>query len=31
VAAAPYAFMMVLLSLPLTLLLHVQSQRVAGR
>lgn len=31
VAAAPYAVMMVLLSLPMTLLLHAQSRRVAGR
>jgi iron(III) transport system permease protein len=30
-AAAPYALMMVLSSLPLTLLLYVQSRRVAGR
>ncbi|GAB4071868.1 iron ABC transporter permease [Ancylobacter sonchi] len=31
VAAAPYAVMMVALSLPLTLLLHAQSTRVAGQ
>ena len=31
VAAAPYAFMMVVLSLPLTLLLHAQSKRTAGQ
>ena len=30
-AAAPYALMMVILSLPLTLLLHAQSRRAAGR
>lgn len=30
-AAAPYAVSMVLLSLPMTWLLHVQSKRVAGR
>jgi iron(III) transport system permease protein len=30
-AAAPYALIMVLFSLPLTWLLHVQSRRVAGR
>ena len=30
-AAAPYALLMVLLSLPMTLLLHAQSQRAAGR
>jgi iron(III) transport system permease protein len=30
-AAAPYAVIMVLLSLPLTWLLHVQSRRTAGR
>ncbi|MDQ0467847.1 ABC transporter permease [Labrys wisconsinensis] len=30
-AAAPYALMMVLLSLPLTWLLYVQSKRTAGR
>jgi iron(III) transport system permease protein len=30
-AAAPYALLMVLLSLPLTFLLHAQSRRVAGR
>ncbi len=30
VAAAPYALMMVLLSLPLTLVLHRQSSRVSG-
>lgn len=31
VAAAPYAVMMVVLSLPLTLLLHAQSKRTAGQ
>lgn len=31
VSAAPYAFMMVLLSLPLTLLLYMQSKRTAGQ
>lgn len=31
VSAAPYAFMMVVLSLPLTLLLHAQSKRTAGQ
>jgi len=31
VAAAPYAFMMVVLSLPLTLLLYAQSKRTAGQ
>ena len=31
VSAAPYAFMMVVLSLPLTLLLYVQSKRTAGQ
>jgi len=31
VAAAPYALMMIVLSLPMTLLLHAQSRRVAGR
>jgi iron(III) transport system permease protein len=31
VAAAPYALMMVVLSLPLTLLLYAQSQRTVGR
>jgi iron(III) transport system permease protein len=31
VAAAPYAALMVLLSLPLTLLLHAQSKSMAGR
>jgi iron(III) transport system permease protein len=31
VAAAPYAVMMVVLSLPLTLLLHAQSRAMAGR
>ena len=31
VAAAPYATMMVVLSLPLTLLLHAQSKRTAGQ
>lgn len=31
VAAAPYALMMVLLSLPLTILLHAQSKRTGGR
>ena len=31
VAAAPYALMMVLLSLPLTVLLYTQSQRTLGR
>lgn len=31
VAAAPYAVMMVALSLPLTLLLHAQSKRTAGQ
>ena len=31
VAAAPYALMMVLLSLPLTFLLYVQSKRAAGQ
>ena len=31
VGAAPYAAMMVLLSLPLTLLLHAQSKRTAGQ
>jgi len=31
VAAAPYAAIMVLLSLPLTWLLYRQSQRLAGR
>ncbi|WP_348643757.1 iron ABC transporter permease [Phyllobacterium sp. P30BS-XVII] len=30
-AAAPYALMMVVLSLPLTLLLHAQSKRIVGR
>ena len=30
-AAAPYAFIMVALSLPLTWLLHAQSRRMAGR
>jgi iron(III) transport system permease protein len=30
-AATPYAVLMVLLSLPLTLLLHAQSRRMAGR
>jgi iron(III) transport system permease protein len=30
-AAAPYALMMVLLSLPMTVLLHAQSKRSAGR
>lgn len=30
-AAAPYAVLMVVLSLPMTWLLHVQSKRVAGR
>ncbi|MBN9135340.1 MAG: ABC transporter permease subunit, partial [Phyllobacterium sp.] len=30
-AAAPYALMMVVLSLPLTLLLHAQSKRIIGR
>jgi iron(III) transport system permease protein len=30
-AAAPYAVTMVLLSLPMTLLLYLQSQRMAGR
>lgn len=30
-AAAPYALLMVLASLPLTLLLHAQSKRTAGR
>ena len=30
-AAAPYALLMVLMSLPMTLLLHVQSRRMAGR
>jgi iron(III) transport system permease protein len=30
-AAAPYALLMVLASLPLTLLLHAQSRRAAGR
>lgn len=30
-AAAPYAFMMVVLSLPLTLLLYAQSRRTAGQ
>jgi iron(III) transport system permease protein len=31
VAAAPYALLMILLSLPLTWLLYSQSKRVAGR
>jgi iron(III) transport system permease protein len=31
VAAAPYAFMMVVLSLPLTLMLYTQSKRTAGQ
>ena len=31
VAAAPYALMMVLLSLPLTFLLYAQSRRSAGQ
>ena len=31
VAAAPYALMMIVLSLPLTLLLHAQSKRTAGQ
>jgi iron(III) transport system permease protein len=31
VAAAPYAVMMVLLSLPLTFLLYIQSRRAAGQ
>lgn len=31
VAAAPYAFLMVLLSLPMTLLLYTQSKRMAGQ
>ena len=31
VAAAPYALMMVLLSLPLTFLLHVQARRATGQ
>ena len=31
VAAAPYAVMMVVLSLPLTFLLYVQSRRTAGQ
>ncbi|CCM77699.1 ABC transporter permease [Rhizobium mesoamericanum] len=31
IAAAPYAFMMVVLSLPLTLLLYAQSKRTAGQ
>jgi iron(III) transport system permease protein len=31
VSAAPYAFMMVVLSLPLTLLLYMQSKRTAGQ
>lgn len=31
VSAAPYALMMVVLSLPLTLLLHMQSKRTAGQ
>ncbi|KQV73111.1 iron ABC transporter permease [Rhizobium sp. Root1220] len=31
VSAAPYAVMMVVLSLPLTLLLHAQSKRTAGQ
>ena len=31
VSAAPYALMMVVLSLPLTLLLHLQSKRTAGQ
>lgn len=31
VSAAPYAFMMVVLSLPLTLLLYAQSKRTAGQ
>jgi iron(III) transport system permease protein len=30
-AAAPYALIMVLMSLPLTVLLYVQSKRIAGR
>jgi iron(III) transport system permease protein len=30
-AAAPYAAMMVVWSLPLTVLLHAQSRRIAGR
>jgi iron(III) transport system permease protein len=30
-AAAPYAVLMVLFSLPMTVLLHRQSQRSAGR
>ena len=31
VSAAPYAFMMVVLSLPLTLMLYTQSKRTAGQ
>jgi iron(III) transport system permease protein len=31
VGAAPYALMMVLLSLPMTLLLYAQSKRMGGR
>jgi iron(III) transport system permease protein len=31
VSAAPYAVMMIILSLPLTLLLYVQSKRTAGQ
>jgi iron(III) transport system permease protein len=31
VSAAPYAFMMVVLSLPLTLMLYAQSKRTAGQ
>jgi iron(III) transport system permease protein len=30
-AAAPYALIMVLVSLPFTFLLHAQSRRMAGR
>jgi iron(III) transport system permease protein len=30
-AAAPYAVMMVAASLPMTILLHLQSKRAAGR
>jgi iron(III) transport system permease protein len=30
-AAAPYALMMILASLPMTILLHTQSKRMAGR
>ena len=31
VTAAPYALMMILLSLPMTLMLHAQSRKMAGR